>query len=172
MMKKDSGKIDNIIGLLKLSEHPREGGYFAETYRSMERVPKDVLPPAYSNERSLSTAIYYMLTPDTFSRLHRLKGDEIFHFYRGDPVEMLQLFPDSGGRLIKIGSDLAAGFRPQVLVPKNVWQGSRLIPGGRFALMGTTMAPGFDYADYEEGDRERLMALFPDFKQLIILLTR
>jgi predicted cupin superfamily sugar epimerase len=157
----NSKKIKEIIRILGLQEHPREGGYFAETYLSEQMV----------SGRALSTAIYYMLTADTCSRMHRLKGDEIYHFYLGDPVEMLQLCPDGRGRVVKIGSDITNGFYPQLVVPRDVWQGSRLVPGGQFALLGTTMAPGFDYADYESGDREQLIAQYPDFRELITLLT-
>jgi predicted cupin superfamily sugar epimerase len=82
------------------------------------------------------------LTPDTFSALHRLASDEVFHFYLGDPVEMLQVWPDGSHRVVLIGTDLAAGERPQVVVPRGIWQGARLRPGGRFALLGTTVAPG------------------------------
>src|SRR5581483_11176343 len=98
-----------------------------------------------------ATAIYYLLTPDTVSAMHRLATDEIFHFYLGDPVEMLQLRPDGSHRVAILGPDLDAGQRPQIVVPRGVWQGARLVPGGRFALLGTTVAPGFDYADYETG---------------------
>jgi len=85
---------EQVRKLLKLEPLPGEGGLFAEVYRSAHRLPKEALPNCYAGERPLSTAIYYMLTPDTFSAMHRLKGDEIYHFYLGDPVEMLMLKPD------------------------------------------------------------------------------
>jgi predicted cupin superfamily sugar epimerase len=81
--------------------------------------------------------------------MHRLRSDEVFHFYLGDEVEMLQLWPDGTGRRVGLGSDLAAGMLPQTVVPQGVWQGSRLVRGGRFALLGCTVSPGFDYADFE-----------------------
>src|SRR5207249_3960045 len=99
----------------------------------------------YSGDRSVSTAIYYLLTPGTFSALHRLKSDEIFHFYAGSPVKMLQLHEDGRGEEIILGSDVLAGQQPQVLVRRGVWQGSYLLPGGEFALLGCTVAPGFEY---------------------------
>jgi uncharacterized protein len=120
----------------------------------------------------LSTAIYYLLTPETFSALHRLRSDEVFHFYLGDPVEMLQLLPGGEGRLHVLGTDLAAGMRPQVVVPRDVWQGARLLPGGSLALLGTTVAPGFDPADCESGKRDALVAAYPDFRERIVALTR
>ncbi len=108
------------------------------------------------------------MTPDSFSALHRLAGDELFHFYLGEPVEMLQLDPRAGdGRVVLLGTDLAAGQRPQVVVPRGVWQGSRLRPGGALALLGTTMAPGFDFADYEDADTAALAAAFPAFAEQI-----
>jgi predicted cupin superfamily sugar epimerase len=151
-----------VIALLDLKPLPREGGYYRETYRSAEQLP--------GRDKSISTAIYYLLTPDTFSALHRLPTDEVFHFYLGDPVTMLQLGPD-GGRLLTLGTDLAAGQRPQLVVPAGVWQGSFLSPGGKFSLLGTTMAPGFDFTDYEAGDRARLSGEYPGFAELIRKLT-
>jgi predicted cupin superfamily sugar epimerase len=112
------------------------------------------------------------LTPDTFSELHRLPTEEVFHWYLGGAVRMLQLFSGGGAREVVLGSDILAGERPQVVVPAGVWQGSRLEPGGAFALLGATMAPGFDYADYERGDRARLIELYPDQAERIRQLTR
>ncbi len=107
-----------------------------------------------------------MLTPDTFSALHRLPGDEIFHFYLGDPVEMLLLKPDGTGQAVLLGPDISAGMRLQHTVAGGTWQGSRLIPGGKFALLGTTMSPGFDPADYEVGKRQELSAAYPPYAPL------
>jgi predicted cupin superfamily sugar epimerase len=163
---------DQIRELLHLEPHPIEGGYFVETYKSAEKLSGDSLPAAHSGERALSTAIFYMLTPDTISALHRLPGDELFHFYLGDPVEMLQLKPDGTGEAILLGQSIASGMRLQHNVPGGVWQGCRLCPGGKFTLMGTTMAPGFDYQDYEVGQRKDLSAQFPKYAALIALLTR
>lgn len=162
---------DEIITLLKLKPHPREGGFYSETYRAEETIPTSVLPSRYSGPRSFSTCIYYLLTPGTFSAIHRLQSDEIFHFYLGDPVEMLQLQPDGTARTLVIGSDLRAGMTPQVIVPRGVWQGSRLAAGGKFALLGCTVAPGFDFADYEHGRREELIKGYPKFREKIVALT-
>ena len=156
---------DEVIALLKLQPHPVEGGFFRETYRSSESLSRA------DADRSLSTAIYYLLTPRTVSALHRLPGDEVFHFYRGDPVRMLQLWPDGSTRRIVLGTDLRAGQVPQLVVPGGVWQGSLLIEGGQFALLGATMAPGFDYADYGAGDRSEMTALYPEVAEMIERLT-
>ena len=155
---------DDVIRMLGLVPHPAEGGYFRETYRSAVSLP--------GAPRSLSTAIYYLLARDSFSAMHRLRGDEVYHFYLGDPVEMLLLRPGGGGEVLRLGTDLAAGERPQAVVPRGVWQGSRLRPGGAFALLGTTMAPGFDARDFELGDRAALIGRYPGQADLIRTLTR
>ena len=163
---------DEIIARLGLRPHPEEGGFFVETYRSGDRVAPDTLPARYSGDRAFGTAIYYLLTPESFSTLHRLASDEIFHFYLGDPVEMVQLLPDGSHRVLVLGSDIAAGMRLQVIVPASVWQGARLAPGGRWALLGCTVAPGFEYADYESGRRDELVRRYPAAHNLIGSLTR
>ena len=110
--------VETLRRILGLVPHPVEGGYFAETYRSADHIPASGLPSRYGAARAASTAIYYLLTPDTFSAMHRLASDEIFHFYLGDPVEMLQLHPDGSHHVVLIGPDLEAGQRPQVIVPR------------------------------------------------------
>jgi uncharacterized protein len=162
---------EQIRQVLKMQPHPIEGGYFAETYRSAGRVPHTALS-GYPGNRSLSTAIYYLLTPDTFSAMHRVRGDEMFHFYLGDPVEMLHLKPDGTAEVLVLGQDIASGMRLQHNVPGGVWQGSRLKAGGKYALLGTTMAPGFEYEDYETGKRQELIERYPQHTQLITALTR
>ena len=161
-----------IIAHYNLRPLPVEGGYFAETYRSAATIAPAALGPGYSGHRCFGSARFYLLTPDTFSALHRLRGDEVFHFYLGDPVEMLQLRDDGTGEEIVIGNDIASGMKLQVVVPGNVWQGARLRSGGRFALMGTTMAPGFDFADYTSGGRKALTQSHPKFAAMIWALTR
>jgi len=161
-----------IQDFLKLQPLPVEGGYFVESYRSKYTLAQPSLSRCYEGERGLSTAIYYMLTPDTFSAMHRLKGDEVYHFYLGDPVEMLMLKPDGTAEAVLLGQDLLAGMRVQHAVAGGTWQGSRLAPGGKFALMGTTMAPGFDPADFEPGKRDALSAQYPNYAPLIAFLTR
>src|SRR5271167_1177709 len=115
---------DDLIRHLGLQPHPKEGGFFRETYRAVESCAN--LPPRYHGPRSASTAIYYLLTPNTYSALHRLQTDEIFHFYLGDPIRMLQLEPNGQGRTIVLGSDVLGGQHLQVVVPHGVWQGSCL----------------------------------------------
>jgi len=162
---------EELKRLLNLSPLPVEGGYFAETYRSPEVLPPAALPSRYSGDRNFGTAIYFLLTPDTFSAMHRLKSDEIYHFYLGDPVTMLILHPAGESEVVTLGQDIKAGQRIQFLVPRQSWQGSRLQSGGVFALMGTTMSPGFDMADFELGDRQALLAAYPGRRRLIERLT-
>ena len=162
---------EELIKLLKLRPHPKEGGFFCETYRADETLSADALPSRYGAARSVGTAIYYLLTPTAFSAMHRLASDEIFHLYLGGPVRMLQLFPDGQGKTVLFGSDLVAGQSPQFIVPRGVWQGTMLEPGVPFALLGCTVAPGFDYADYEDGKRDELIARYPDFADWIRRLT-
>ena len=163
---------DQIREFFSMRPLPVEGGYFAESYRSLVIVPSSALPRGYPGERSIATAIYYLLTPEAFSAVHRLRGDETYHFYLGDPVEMLQLKPDGSGAAILLGQNITVGMRLQHTVPGGAWQGSRLAPGGKFALLGTTMSPGFDPADFELGNRAELSARYPAYAPLITMLTR
>jgi hypothetical protein len=163
---------DQIKTLLHLKPHPEEGGWFIETYRSSETISKKALPGRYKGVRPFGTAIYYLLTPETFSSMHRLRSDEIFHFYLGDPVEMLQLFSDGSGRVLIMGSDILNGMQPQVVVPKGVWQGAKLIKDGKFALLGTTVSPGFEFTDYESGHSDELVKSYPKYREWIIALTK
>jgi uncharacterized protein len=158
-----------LIDFLKLQPHPKEGGFFRETYRSADRLTS--LPTRYPSGRCAGTAIYYLLTLNTFSALHLLQSDEIFHFYLGSPVRMLQLHPDGHGEEVVLGPNVLAGQRLQVVVPHGVWQGSLLEPGGEFALLGCTVAPGFEYADYVHGKRKELVARFPVFEHQIRRLS-
>lgn len=166
-----------LIRELNLRPLPEEGGLFAETYRSGSVIPGGAVPGRHAEPRCYATAIYYLITPQGFSALHRVASTEIFHFYRGQPVQMLQLWPDGTGRTLILGPDIAAGQRPQVVVPRGVWQGTRLLPAspvnpaGRYALLGCTVSPGFEYQDYEHGRRAELTALYPAFAQAIAELT-
>jgi predicted cupin superfamily sugar epimerase len=161
---------DDVIHLLDLQPHPVEGGFFRETYRSVATLPASALPQ-HAGPRSVSTAIYYLLKPGHVSELHVLPGDEVFHFYLGSPVRMLQLWPDGTGREVVIGPHLAAGHLPQVVVPGGVWQGTHLLGDSGFALLGCTVAPGFDYADYRSASRAELTARWPAFAEQIERLT-
>lgn len=149
---------EEVIALLGLQPHPNEGGWFVETWRS----PLPTGPHPGITSRCVGTAIYYLLAPGSISAMHLLPGDEVFHHYAGDPVDMLLLHPDGSHAQRGLGPDLRAGDRPQIVVPAGVWQGSLLRPGGRWALIGATMAPGFAYEDYVHGDVEALAKGWPE----------
>jgi hypothetical protein len=149
-----------------------EGGYYRETYRAEDKILVDALPDRYIDNKHFSTTIYYFLTPDTFSAMHMLPTDEIYHFYLGDPVEQVRLYPDGKSEVVTLGSDIVNGELIQTFVKADVWQGSRLMEGGSFALMGRTMSPAFDFGDYVAGERDKLIEMYPDMKEWIMKLTR
>lgn len=170
MVKSETEK--EIIKLLGLKPLEPEGGFFRETYRSKLGPPSESLPQAYAGRRSAGTAIYYLLTAQTYSAIHRLRSDEVYHFYLGDPVELF-LFGQKGQvKRVLLGNNPRNGMRPQAAIPKGCWQGARLASGGRWALLGTTVFPGFDYRDFELGDRDKLLRLYPRHRRTIIELTR
>jgi uncharacterized protein len=157
---------EEIKARLNLAPHPVEGGSFRRTYTSGATVD---LP---RGKRAQSSAIYYLLDAGTFSEMHVLESDEMFHFYLGDPVEMLQLFPDGSSAVVTLGPDLEAGQQVQVLVPAGIWQGTRLVGDGKVALLGCTVTPGFDFADYRNAGYEELVAKWPAEAEHIRALTR
>jgi uncharacterized protein len=157
---------DQIKSLLHLEPHPVEGGWFRRTYTSAGSVE---LPRGL---RTHGTAIYYLLEAGTFSEMHVLASDEIFHFYLGDPVEMLQLLPHGSSAVFTLGPDLAAGQHVQLMVPAGVWQGTRLVADGKVALLGCTVTPGFDFADYRNASADELIAKWPAEAERIRKLTR
>ncbi|MFC1651478.1 cupin domain-containing protein [Candidatus Latescibacterota bacterium] len=163
---------NEIIDILRLKPLEIEGGLYRETYRSEEKLDCHAGLPSSADSKNLSTAIYYMLTPDTFSAIHRLPTDEIFHFYLGDPVQILQLRPDNTSEIITLGNDVFNDQHVQVIVQKGIWQGMFLKEGGSYALMGTTMSPGFEYSEYEAGISGELINLYPDKEALIRKLTK
>jgi predicted cupin superfamily sugar epimerase len=164
----------DVSRLLDLVPLPGEGGRYRQTWVSGDTLPLGDAGSRYRGDKPAGTAIYYLVTdaPDGFSALHRLPTDEVYHFYLGDPVEQLLLYPDGHSDVVVLGQDLLAGQRVQHVAPREVWQGTRLVPGGRWALLGTTMAPGFDISDYEAGDATALATQYPARAALIAVLTR
>ena len=162
-------EVKEILGLVK---HPREGGWYVRTWESEEFVAASCFEEGrYEGARRTSTAIYYLLEPGTFSEMHVLKSDEIFHHYMGGAVEMLQLFADGSSSRVVIGKDLEAGERPQCVVRTGVWQGSRLLKAEDWALLGCTVSPGFEFEDYEDASAEELVAKWPGEAEMIRALT-
>ncbi len=154
---------EEIINHLGLEPLLPEGGFFRETYRQAS-------PDQHG--KPLATAIYYLLTPDSQSQWHRLPHDELWHVYLGDTVDMLNLHPDGRLTPVVLGPDILQGESVQWLVPAQTWQASRLKPGGRFALLGTTMTPGFDPSDYEAGSADTLAHDYPSFADQIMRFLR
>lgn len=159
-----------VIDRFNMERIPQEGAWFAPSYRSNETA---AAAGRYAGPRAAWSAIYCLQTRDDFSGLHRLATDELWHFYDGSPIELLLLHPDGRGETLVLGRDLAAGQQPQRLVPRHVWQASRPIGGSEaWTFFGNTLAPGFEYADFEIGYREELQARYPAFAAKIAELTR
>lgn len=149
---------------MDLKPHP-EGGYYRETYRSPTAIPDS------SPRRAYSTAIYYFLVPGSVSKLHWLTADEVFHFYLGDPVTWVLLSPGGNMKKITLGQDMKKGHQLQMVLPAGTWFGGLLNEGGQYALMGTTVAPGFEFEDFVLGKREELLKAFPKAEKEIFELT-
>lgn len=170
-----TGVAKRLIERLKMERIPQEGPWFALTYVSADSLDGKTLPPRYrGGDRRAGTAIYALETVEDFSALHRLQTDEIWHFYGGDPLEMLLLYPDGHGEIVILGADVLAGQHPQFVAPRGVWQGSRPLGKGpdAYSFFGDTLAPGFDYGDFEIGYRDELQKQYPQFAAQIERLTR
>jgi predicted cupin superfamily sugar epimerase len=155
---------EEIVRLLKLETIDREGGFFRRTAESRVTLP--------GLDRRAYSAIYSLITPEGFSALHRLAQDEVWCFHAGDSLESLQLRPDGSGGWMRLGLDVTAGEQPQMAVPAHTWQGTRLRPGGRWALSSCVVAPEFAWKDFELGQREHLATAYPVFAAGILALTR
>jgi predicted cupin superfamily sugar epimerase len=158
------------IDHLRLHSHP-EGGYYAETYRSAGNIPDAVLPK-FKGDRNYSTAIYYLLQQGDFSAFHRIKSDECWHHYAGDTLLIHVLNQDGTYACIKLGSAIDEGEVFQFVVPANTWFAAECAEQTSFVLTGCTVAPGFDFADFEMADKELLLNEFPEHRSTIIKLCR
>jgi predicted cupin superfamily sugar epimerase len=155
---------------LDLLEHP-EGGYFKETYRSLEDVMKDALPERFPGSRRFSTAIYFLLTGDQYSHFHRIKSDELWHFHTGSSITLHMISPEGEYSTIKLGPDVKRGEVFQAVMPAAFWFGTTVDDPKSFTLVGCTVAPGFDFEDFELGDTDALLAEFPMHEEIIRRLT-
>jgi predicted cupin superfamily sugar epimerase/mannose-6-phosphate isomerase-like protein (cupin superfamily) len=169
-----AGPAAQLIAQLKMEKIPVEGCWFAVTYTSTIKLAGDALPARYGSARPAGGAIYALVTREDFSGMHRLKTDEIWHFYAGDPIELLLLHPDGRGEVVVLGSEVLGGQQPQFTVPAGAWMGARpaRASADAYGFFGTTMAPGFDYSDFEVGYRDELQAKYPAQRELIAALTR
>jgi uncharacterized protein len=155
----------------RMLAHP-EGGYYSETYRSVEQIPQSALPSRFGGARAFSTAIYFLLEGHHTSALHRIEADELWHFYTGDPLEVFVIYPENGTlEVIRLGSNPDAGEVFQAVVPAGAWFGSKPAPGAAYSLVGCTVAPGFDFKGFELADKDLLIKEFPQHRALIELLT-
>lgn len=158
------------INRLQLTTHI-EGGAFREIYRSALLAPLAALPPGFTGDRSFCTSIYFLLQQDQFSAFHKIKSDEVWHFYYGDALIVYEI--DAKGALIehRLGSDPDNNECFQCVIAAGNWFAARLAPGGSYALVGCTVSPGFDFADFELANRAALAAAYPQHEGLIKELT-
>jgi len=159
------------IDYLQLAKHP-EGGYFREIYRSNEFIHKKSLPDRYTSFRSFSTSIYYLLENPEYSAFHRLKSDEIWHFYEGSSIQLYIVLPNGEFRKLILGKQPEEGQYFQAVIPKGCWFAAHVSEPKAFALVGCSVSPGFDFEDLEMGSREKLLKRFPQHSQLITKFTR
>lgn len=163
-------EIENLVASLGLAPHP-EGGFYRETYRAAEGIAQSALPSRFTGTRSHGTAIYYLLGAGDCSKLHRIKSDEIWHFYAGNPLLIVALSPVGELTVTTLGQDFSAGQVPQHVVPAGHWFGACPAEGSAYALAGCTVSPGFDFADFELAARGDLLAAFPQHRAWIEKLT-
>jgi hypothetical protein len=160
-----------LIALYSLQPHP-EGGWYKETYQSMEQIDAAALPERFGGSRAFSTAIYFLLEQGNFSAFHRIKSDECWHFYAGDPLVVYVLQQDGTLDEILLGNDITNGQLFQYVVPANCWFASRPATDSKFCFVGCTVSPGFDFADFELADAAVLSTLYPKHKFCIEKLCR
>jgi uncharacterized protein len=158
------------IDRLNLQPHP-EGGWYRQTYRAPLMLPQAALP-GFTGDRAASTAIYFLLEGDQFSAFHRLRSDEVWHFYAGSGLVVHVIESGGGYRELLLGSDVQSGEQFQAIVPAGCWFGSSLRQPNTYALVGCTVVPGFDFADFEIAKRDELAACYPQHRNIIQRLTR
>lgn len=162
--------MSEVASLLQLSPHP-EGGYFKESYRSELLLPGNSVP-GFPSDRHCSTGIYFLIGGEQFSAFHRIRSDELWHFYAGQPLHVHVIAPDGTYSLLRVGNDFAAGYTPQAVVAAGSWFASESAATAGWSLVGCTVAPGFDFADFELAAGEALSRQFPQHAKLIRRLCR
>lgn len=164
--------VEELVKLYDLKPHP-EGGFYSEYYRDKGIIPKSVLPSRYKGDRNYSTNVYFLLPEGKKSKLHRIASDESWHFYLGDPLTIVQISPKGKVETILLGQDVGSGQKVAHVVPAGYWFGAYPAEGSRFSFVGCTVAPGFDFADFEMGDHSTLLEFkkFPEAKKVIERLT-
>lgn len=162
---------DDYVRHLQLLPHP-EGGFYKETYRSPETITASALPARFGGDRKFSTAIYFLLPQGNVSVFHKIKSDECWHFYTGGPLLIHMLDGNSNYKCITLGNNTAAGELLQYVVPANTWFASEPAPQTAFSLTGCTVAPGFDFIDFEIADKKFLLSQYPQHAEVINRLCR
>jgi predicted cupin superfamily sugar epimerase len=160
----------DVIKLLELEPHPT-CGYVIETYRSPHRIPHTALPAGYEGSRPFGSALYFLVAPDRPMRMHSNRSDQFYEHHMGDALEVLLLYADGNGEIKTVGSDLAAGMRPELFIPGGTFHVSRLAAGGSWALLSATAWPGVEPPDIEPGDRARLGQAYPALRSAILDFT-
>jgi len=163
--------VEQLIKQYALQPHP-EGGWYKETYKSKEWIPANAMPERFTGDRAFSTAIYFLLEAGNFSAFHRIKSDECWHFYSGDPLQVYIIFPSGKLEIIELGSSFSRGELFQYVVPANCWFASRPAPGSGYSFVGCTVSPGFEFADFELAEAAELCALYPEHTGIINELCR
>ncbi|WP_298425644.1 cupin domain-containing protein [uncultured Kordia sp.] len=164
-------EIKKLVTSLELLPHP-EGGFYKEVYRSASVIPKDALAADFSGDRNYCTSIYFLLTSENFSAFHRIKQDEIWHFYGGSSLSVHVIDEDGVYTEHKVGMNFSNGEKPQLVVPAGCWFASSVSKKDSYAFVGCTVAPGFDFDDFELATRTALTAVYPSHKSIIYRLTR
>lgn len=170
-IEKTKGDVDKIVRKMNLTPHP-EGGYYKEIYRSTRLISENELSPHFSGPRSFCTSIYFLLTSANFSAFHRIKQDEIWHFYAGFPLTVHVIYPDGNYVAHRVGMQLNSNIEPQLVVPAGCWFASSVEDTDSYAFVGCTVAPGFDFEDFELANRADLIAIYPQHAEIIARLTR
>ncbi|MEL6917457.1 MAG: cupin domain-containing protein [Bacteroidota bacterium] len=164
---------ERIIKSLQLKQHP-EGGYYRETYRSIHEIGEKELGNAYQGKRNYATSIYFLLTADTFSAFHKIKQDEIWHFYKGTPIELHMISAEGIYSCVSIGNAIDIGQLPQFVVKGGCWFAARIEQNAKqdYALVGCTVSPGFDFRDFTLPNQKELIQLFPQHRKIVSELSR
>lgn len=162
--------VKELIQKLELEPHP-EGGFYRETYRSSGFVKNDSLSKDYNGDRNYATCIYFLLTSDKFSSFHRIKQDEIWHFYGGATIRIHLIDKEGSYSNYLIGKDVLNGENPQFIVPGGVWFAAEVVHENDYSLVGCTVAPGFCFEDFELSKRTNLISKFPKLTDIITRLT-
>lgn len=163
--------VQQLIDHYNLQAHP-EGGWYVQTNRSSEIISAAALPERFGGDRHISTAIYFLLEAGNFSAFHRIKSDECWHFYSGDPLEVFVIQQNGELDIITLGNDISKGQVFQYVVPANCWFASRPANGSSYCFVGCTVSPGFDFADFELAEAKELAPVYPQHTELIEQLCR